>query len=219
MNTILLRNWGDKMYLSRVQLDVTKREVMRALNSPSIIHGAVENCFSGERKRNLWRIDSLGGKLYVLILSENAPDLTGFCRQFGVDECGETRSYDKLLDRIENGVKLHFRLKANPTVSRKEEAGKRGKVYAHVTPEFQKMWLTEKAEKNGFSLNDEDFEVVYSKRNRFYKGGDKKVYIVSAEYEGILYVTDKEAFKNMLISGIGRGKAYGMGLMTVVFVN
>ena len=30
---------------------------------------------------------------------------------------------------------------------------------------------------------------------------------------------DKEAFKNMLISGIGRGKAYGMGLMTVVFGN
>ena len=35
-------------------------------------------------------------------------------------------------------------------------------------------------------------------------------------FEGLLEVTDEELFRNMLVNGLGRGKAYGMGLMTVM---
>ena len=35
-------------------------------------------------------------------------------------------------------------------------------------------------------------------------------------YEGVLQVTDAEAFCRLLTNGIGRGKAYGLGLMTVL---
>ena len=34
--------------------------------------------------------------------------------------------------------------------------------------------------------------------------------------EGILEITDLKKFKNAMISGIGREKAYGMGLLTVI---
>ena len=62
------------MYLTRVAIDTKRRETMRALASPGILHGAVERCFTGERKRRLWRIDALQHGTYVLILSEDAPD-------------------------------------------------------------------------------------------------------------------------------------------------
>jgi len=39
---------------------------------------------------------------------------------------------------------------------------------------------------------------------------------MAVTYEGILTVTDKERFRKTLIEGIGREKAYGMGLLTVV---
>ena len=40
--------------------------------------------------------------------------------------------------------------------------------------------------------------------------------ILGATFEGILTVTDPELFCRALTEGIGRGKAYGMGMMTVM---
>ena len=116
---------------------------MLALANPQRLHGAVEQAFPGERRRRLWRLDPLGGKLYLLILSEDAPDLSGIEEQFGSGEPGETTSYDPLLERILPGSVWRFRLAANPTVSKAPPSapGERGKVQAHITPEFQEEWI------------------------------------------------------------------------------
>ena len=37
-----------------------------------------------------------------------------------------------------------------------------------------------------------------------------------ATYEGTLKVTDEKLFYNTLTSGIGKKKAYGFGMMTVI---
>ena len=51
----------------------------------------------------------------------------------------------------------------------------------------------------------------------FRKGGaGNRVTLLSVTYEGVLQVTDPEAFCCALTQGIGRGKAYGMGMLTVV---
>ncbi len=206
------------MFLSRIQLNLNNRNTMKALSSPSIFHGAVERAFTGERKRILWRIDCLNGKMYLLLLSSSEPDLDSFCQQFGEnDVCAEKKSYDGLLERIKNGSKWRFRITANPTKSvlRKNE---KSKVYAHITVDYQKKWLMEKASKNGFSLSEDSFSVVQSKWLRFYKKESRAVSLLSVTYEGILEVTDEELFRNALINGIGRGKAYGMGLLTVMHI-
>ena len=80
------------MYLSRAELDPTRRETMVALISPQKFHGAVENAFAGARRRRLWRLDQLGEKLYLLLLSEERPDLTALCAQFGT---GAPRSEER----------------------------------------------------------------------------------------------------------------------------
>ena len=209
------------MYLSRVPLDITNRNVLRALGSPSVFHGAVENCFSGERKRNLWRLDSLNGQLYILIMSEDMPDLNSFCAQFGnKDKSAETKTYDKFLDSIKNGRTYRFRITVNPTIS-KCSGGKRGTVCAHITNEYQKKWLLDRAQKNGFIIDCNSFDTVQSDYKRFYKkSSDKKgstcVTLLSVTYEGVLAVEDAELFRKALVKGIGREKAYGMGLMTVI---
>ena len=52
----------------------------------------------------------------------------------------------------------------------------------------------------------------------FFKGGPKRnrVTLLSVAYEGLLTVTDAEAFRHTLTEGVGRGKAYGMGLLTII---
>ena len=64
------------MYLSRVELDPTRRSTMAALAAPQKLHGAVESAFTGERRRRLWRLDRLGERLYLLLLSEDVPELS-----------------------------------------------------------------------------------------------------------------------------------------------
>ena len=211
------------MYLSRVELDLTRRAVMQALAAPQKLHGAVESAFAGERRRRLWRLDRLGGKLYLLLLSEDRPDLAGITAQFGPAEgsgAAETRDYTPLLQRITPGSTWQFRLTANPTksCSAPGAAAARGVVRAHCTVEYQRQWLLQRAEKHGFALTPDSFTVTASHWLQFAKGGDRRrpVTLLSVTYEGVLQVTDPQAFCQMLSQGIGRGKAYGLGLMTVM---
>lgn len=200
-----------------------KRSTMIALNFPQKLHGAIESAFdSEERKRKLWRIDKLGEKTYLLILSEDKPDLSNAVLQFGVSEAGigfETKDYLPLLERIQDGTVWHFKLTANPTVSSSEKCktGERGNVKAHISDQYQVKWLLDRAEKHGFALNENEFCVTGVKWYIFRKGAERnRVSILSVTYEGKLKVTDKKAFCEALINGIGREKAYGLGMLTVV---
>lgn len=206
------------MYLSRMALDVTRRRTLLALASPSMLHGAVENAFPGERQRNLWRVDSLNGKYYLLILSPEKPDLTRAAAEFAPEgETWETRDYAPLLARVETGSQWRFRLRANPTYSIPEKGGRRGRVCAHSTVEHQRKWLMEQSGKHGFELEEDGFDVAQSQWYHFSKGvRNSKVSLLAVTYEGRLKVTDAERFRAMLTEGLGREKAYGVGLMTLV---
>lgn len=207
------------MFLSRIKLNTAKPKTMRALSAPCRIHGAVESCEKDSRSRKLWRIDSLGGEQYLLVLTETELDLSSVEKQFGYGEPVETRSYDKLLNRIENGSRWSFRLKANPVIRRFKKDPERGKVMAHITPEFQMKWLKDRCEGYGFSLSDGECLVTGSQWYNFKKGNSgQRVKMLAVTFEGMLTVTDKELFKKALVNGIGREKAYGLGLLTIAGV-
>ena len=68
------------MYLSRVEIDLKNRRKISDLSHLGAYHNWVESCFpkyqdKDNRPRNLWRIDILNGKSYLLVLSEQKPDL------------------------------------------------------------------------------------------------------------------------------------------------
>lgn len=212
------------MYLTRMRLDMTNRQTMKALVSPNLFHGAIEHAFAGERDRKLWRIDHLNGHSYLLLLSPELPNMTGLVQQFGCAtdaSAWETKDYSSFLDRIQPGTCWLFRLIANPTKSCPSigsKASARGRVTAHISPRYQEQWLFDRAEKHGFTLAPDAFSVVHSQWIKFKKGSDggRTVSLLSVTYEGVLTVTDSELFRKTLTDGLGRGKAYGMGLLTVV---
>jgi CRISPR system Cascade subunit CasE len=211
------------MYLSRIALNESRRETMEALTSPQLLHGAVEQSFDGSRKRNLWRVDWLGGACYLLVLSSGQPHLSHIAEQFGypqTEKPWDTKSYDKLLTRLQAGQTWQFRLRANPVRNSFQDQDKdlgRGKVFAHVTQAQQKQWLLSRAEACGFTLAEDEFDVVHTQWVKFRKGtdGSREVTLRTATFEGMLTITDAERFQQALLSGIGRAKAYGCGLMTI----
>lgn len=220
------------MYLSRMRLDLSLRKTMMALASPKLLHGAVEDSFpqrapfdpndheARRRMRKLWRIDRLGGNCYLLLLSEEKPDMTAAVRELGIsEEAWETKDISPLLARVTDGSEWHFRLTANPTIRKTaRDKSQRGELHAHITVGHQKDWLAKRAEKHGFKLGADTFDVVHSRWLRFRKAstGTAIVTLLSVTYEGILQVTDAERFRSALTGGIGRGKAYGMGLITII---
>jgi CRISPR system Cascade subunit CasE len=196
---------------------------MQSFTSPQLLHGAVEQSFEGCRRRNLWRIDWLGDLCYLLVLSDKEPDFTHIAEQFGYpdsEQLWETKNYDPLLERLQVGQVWRFRLRANPIRSssrNKDETSGRGQVFAHVTQEQQKQWLLSRAEACGFALEDKTFSVVHTQWNKFRKGkdGGREVTLRTATFEGVLTISDLDSFKQSLLTGIGRAKAYGCGLLTI----
>lgn len=210
------------MYLSRIALDMASRETMRAIASPNVMHGLVERSFSGEKQRRLWRIDQFNEKYYLLILSMQRPHLINLVNHIGFPDLAssfETKNYTSLLDHLRVGQKWQFRLCANPvrSVSQKNrESSDRGKLYAHVTIAQQKQWLLSRADRHGFKIADNTFDVIQTDWMNFKKGNSRyRVSIRSAIFEGWLIISELEQFKKTLVNGLGRAKAYGCGLLTI----
>lgn len=209
------------MFLSRIKLDTANKYTQIALVSPNKIHGAIEDSFPrmedrSKGGRNLWRIDCFHGETYLLLLSEDEPNFEKIVRQFckNADDV-EIKNYDVLFERITNGSAWRFRLVANPTKSIKCD-GQRGKIVAHITPSHQMNWLKKQSEKCGFEILDEHTSVTASGWKIFKKKNEREIRLMEAAFEGILIVKDTDTFINTLKCGIGREKAYGMGLLTIM---
>lgn len=216
------------MYLSRIKLDTRKRATMLALSNPQQFHGAIETALGvdNERSRTLWRLDTLEGEPCLLILTKDTPTLSTVAEQFACNsDMVETKKYDALLNRIAPGSQWRFRLTANPTKGQRnkdwkrgEKSIERGKVTALISVPQQEEWLLKRAEEYGFSLSPDGFGVTQSHTYVFHKLGRQKVTILSVTFEGVLTVLDVERFHQAMTDGIGRGKAYGNGLLTIVRV-
>lgn len=201
------------MYLSRVSLDRKNHDVIKALSSPHVMHAMLASCLPSSSERSLWRVDPLGGGLALLLQSHTPPTRA----PFSLDDW-ETRPYGTLLGKIQVGQVWRFRLCANPVHSVKTSEESRGKIFAHVTVDQQKQWLLKKCQTHGFSIcrtgDGYLFDVVERDIKNF-KRKEARVTLATAVFEGVLQIEEASLFCDKLKNGIGRGRAYGCGLLTL----
>ncbi|MCI1985277.1 MAG: type I-E CRISPR-associated protein Cas6/Cse3/CasE [Lactobacillus sp.] len=208
------------MFLSRVLVDQNNRQKLKTLTHLGAYHNWVEQSFpeelqAGERLRHLWRLDQLGDRQYLLVLSANRPALAPL-EAYGVPGTAATKAYDPFLAKLQEGQRLRFRLTANPTRAVKKPGESRGRVYPHITVAQQSQWLEDRAAKSGFALESASFSVVGRDFPILRRQQGRPVRLSRVTYEGWLVVTDIKLFTQTLQTGLGREKAYGMGLMTVI---
>ncbi len=208
------------MYFSRVAIDSQNRRKIKDLTHLGAYHNWVESCFPEEfernvRSRKLWRIDMLQGKKYLMLVSEEKPDLI-ILEKYGIPGSAQTKNYDQFLDSINEDHIYRFRVTLNPVKSLSRGEGKRGKVVPEITADQQLGFLESRAEKLGFELIHDTYQITERGWEQFIKQGQGKIRLSKVTYEGILKVKDKKVFKNTLTGGIGKKKAYGFGLMTVI---
>lgn len=208
------------MYLSRVEVDSYNRRKIRDLTHVGAYHSWVEDSFPNEagnkgRSRKLWRLDSLGGRTWLLVVSEEKPDLTKLGK-YGVEHTAETKNYTPFLEQIRDGMRYRFRVVLNPVHSVTQGNGIRGRVYPEVTAEKQLEYLDRRAEKNGFQLQRERYTITERGYEVLKKPKMKAVHLCKVAYEGELVVTDRDLLCTALTKGIGKKKAYGFGMMTII---
>lgn len=158
----------------------------------------------------------------------------------------QSRPYAPFLDRLTEGSMWAFRLTANPVHQIRRKDGEPTKRTAHLTPIHQMDWLLDarRQERGGFLICEKSADkrllpdgtthkhrphhgdryelMVRDQRNlSFPKKGTgtvsrQQVTLVTVTYDGRLTVTDPDRLRTTLTQGLGKAKAYGCGLMTLV---
>lgn len=193
------------MYLSKLTMNVSSREVRRDVGNPYELHRTLSRVLEGQDGRMLWRLETPAyGAPFVLVQSPAVPDWEALGRRYL--RSAETKMFTPLF-KAERG--LYFRLRANPVVTRE---GKRSGI-----PDDEKVgWLTRKAEQGGFHLlGGRLLESGFVKARR--RGA--KVMLSVATFEGVLTVVDEMRFRETLEQGVGPAKAFGMGLLSVALLD
>ncbi len=222
------------MLLSRIQLDPRCREARRDLADPYQLHATLCRAFCPPDRKcpeseTLWRLEpetDAAGYPRILVQSRSIPDWTaiGVPGWLGrADPPIDLR--DRLqLDSLQGGRRFRFRLRANPCVTRN------GKRLGLLRREDQEAWVQRKGELHGFSLphlasfdpsippqrQGVDVRVSQEQMLRAKQHSGNGIRIYSVLYDGILAVTEPDKFRTALQTGIGHGKAMGLGLLSVV---
>ena len=132
------------------------------------------------------------------------------------------------------GEQLFFRLRANPTIARKQPGEKRSRRHdvlmdakwqwrqgGESSPESLRMvmddcaiqWLADRSKGLGFELVSAPQVSGY--RQHLWSRRHRQIKFSSIDYEGVLTVTDPELFSHTLFAGMGRSRAFGCGLLMV----
>ena len=220
------------MFLHRIHLDPRCREARRDLTDPYQLHSTLCRVFSTPDKKCpegefLWRLEpetDPAGCPRILVQSKSMPDWAGVGVQGWLANADSGIDLkDRLkLDSLKAGQRFRFRLRANPCVTHE------GKRLGLLRTDEQEAWLERKGKQHGFSLPQlasfdfsempqERIDVRISQeqmlRGKQHTGNGIRIY--SALYDGILMVTEPDNFRTALQTGIGHGKAMGLGLISV----
>jgi CRISPR system Cascade subunit CasE len=105
-----------------------------------------------------------------------------------------------------------FEIILNPSKRNKQT----GKVEAIRKREEIALWAMERAPKSwGFDILPDHLQVTINPAVQLLKK-EQTVTHNSAHLKGSLTVTDRTAFINSFLHGIGRGKTFGFGLLQIV---
>jgi CRISPR system Cascade subunit CasE len=231
-------------YLSRIRLNPLRTAAQRMLRNPQALHAAILGGISHQpvTERVLWRLEPTQYQMNLLVLTRSRPSWEHLIEQAGWPNADEPQQlikpYEPLLDQISRGREFAFRLKANPVqTTRKpekpserqrqhlaEQSRPRGVRLGHRTAAHQMDWLISRIHKWGFHLIADNtgipcLRLLGRERLAFTKssgnGDGHRVVLQTATFEGLVRVTDPDLARTSLLNGVGPGKAYGLGLITL----
>lgn len=200
------------IYLSRLLLNPRSRQVQAELRDPYQMHRTLSRAFADDKDeyaqaRCLFRVDESPNEpdLCLLVQSRLRPN---WDRLMVADRYLVAPPEIKEVDlSFSVGQMLAFRFRANPTVRRE---GKRLGLYRD---EERLTWLARKGELHGFR----PCQVAVRKEDTLRPSAatGHEATLNAVRFDGTLFVTDPGKFLEALEGGIGSGKGFGFGLLSL----
>lgn len=192
--------------------------------------------------------DYRNGKAVLLVQSTVKPEWSHLRENFLAPDAEENPAVKAIggsYNLIEAGMNLRFRLRANPTkrvgksdakADDKFKPSPESKIRRRIelagddeetVEEKQIKWLARKGDTAGFRLANaavnktiENAVAIGREKINFSKSRNSPALTFgSVVFDGVLQVTDADQFRESLVKGVGSGKAYGFGLLSVARAN
>lgn len=178
----------------------------------------------------LFRVEETHGAPVLLVQSRHRLDLEKLETRLGPG-FGQTAERDltPFLENLTKGQELRYRLAAAPSkrLGKSEKNAERlgrpveSKARAYTRPLFgadAEQWWRERADRHGLDLRD----VVVSGAAPALdpgRGGRRNVRHHVSRFDGYATVTDPDALRRAVAEGVGRGKSFGCGLLSLAPVS
>lgn len=215
------------MQLSRLVLNLRSASVLRDLADAQAFHRTLMMAFGtapdGAAARDhfgvLYRREMAADTIPVVLVASLAePRWEALPPGYLVAEAA-MRSTDAAYDALAPGQVLRFRLVASPTksvpspsvIDGSRERGTKRPVHDR---DEAVVWLRRRLETAGVELLDEH-EVAPADAAHGKRGPTGQISLHGYRFDGMLRVRDADALRHALAEGIGPGKAYGFGMLTV----
>lgn len=214
-------------YLSRLIFNLRDRHAQHDLADCQELHRSILAGFPDVADTTarsalgiLYRVEASGQRPQILVQSAVRPNWSG--RHPGyLAEKPESRQIDGVYAALDNGQRLRFRLRANATKRVLREEGWAGKRVNLQREEDQLAWLQRKGSAGGFDLvqvrctGGVPSVQVAPQPAEHGRRDERRLTFGAVLFDGELRITDVDVFRAALRNGIGSGKAYGFGLLSI----
>lgn len=126
-----------------------------------------------------------------------------------------TTSLDPMLKLLDKGMQVRYRIVANPTKRHGRTSPHAGKLAA-LTGAAADQWWIDRADRAGLALQTATATSLPDLTGRGAQD-DKPVLHAARRFDGTALVTDPIALRTAVLTGIGRGKSHGCGLLSLAF--
>ncbi|MER5784886.1 type I-E CRISPR-associated protein Cas6/Cse3/CasE [Streptomyces mobaraensis] len=212
-------------WLTRLTLDASRIDVREELRNAVAMHRRVMSLFpdlselDGARRHFgvLHRVEQVGRGAILMVQSSREAAPERLPAGYAVDSA--SRDIGPLLDALAHGRRLSYRCDANPV---RRPSSTTREVYRNL-PSVVALhgrhaddWWYRRAGLAGLKIHTHLSHPLDAAVGRRGKGRDaQRVRHHRVRFEGTAEIVDPDALRAAMTGGIGRGRAYGCGLLTI----
>ncbi|MFE0590865.1 type I-E CRISPR-associated protein Cas6/Cse3/CasE [Micromonospora echinospora] len=199
-------------WLTRIALDLRHPAARRDLRDIAAVHRRVMSLVPdglGDQPRQqagvLFRLDHTSVGPVLLVQTTLPPEPARLPDGYGTVA---TRDLRPLVDALTNGMAVHYRIAANAS-KRAWKGDSAGKVVALSGPQAEQWWQR-KAEATGLVLRH-----LHAQPQPAARGRAVPIRHAITLFEGQAVIADADQVRAAVLSGIGRGRSFGCGLLSL----
>lgn len=181
--------------LTYLDMADTRKAPTKDLEDVYSLHQTLRRCFGDQHLT--YRVDRV--ERAVLVRSESAGDYATLAEGY-LRKCVEIEE-----PKVELGSVHKLRFRANPTRCEWRTRKRFGLTGSHA----QEQWAMEQLRRAGF-------EVIRLERvQEEWLQGSNGARLLAVDFRGVVVITNEERAKEAVAKGIGRGKAWGCGMVVL----